>query len=315
MAFWVHALFTTTMFPLAPTTLSPRTTKVWFLLLALLINGAAHGDNDGAFSHLFTYHSTTSDWDYCGLEYSEEVCDPTISIEQCACEAPLVVYGRVLQVIDDEEFENSDYGKIQIQVNYRSQAFGEQPQGVPKWGAGVENDVEDSVFYGDSGFFTTWVSGFNNEPSVLGSAGFGTTPCGTKTPNAQEELYFFLKELPENEGTTVDLSDTGILSVNFTLSTTMLQSGQVPASLEAWDYVRTGIFNDDNKLKGDCQVVYCCYNPDCGDCADVFEKYPNFQCQWTDMDMETESKGIRLGMGLALLLAAAIALLTDSLLD
>jgi hypothetical protein len=300
------------MFPLAAAATPPTTTKVWFLLLALLMIGAAHGDLDGDVPHFFTFNSTSSDWDYCELEYSQDVCEPTISIEQSACEAPLVVYGRVLQVIDDEEFEN--YGKVQIQVNYRSQVFGEQPRGVPKWGAGVENDVEDSVFYGDSGFFTTWVSGFNNEPSVLGSAGFGTTPCGTKTPNAQEELYFFLKELPDNEGTTVGLSDTGILSVNFTLSTTMLQSGQVPASLEAWDYVRAGIFNDDNKLKGDCQIVYCCYNPDCGDCAEAFEKYPNFQCEWTDM--EPESKGSQLlGVGLALLLAAAMALLTDSLLE
>jgi hypothetical protein len=98
----------------------------------------------------------------------------------------------------------------------------------------------------------------------------------------------------------------GVLNMNFTLSTTVLRSGTAHADLEAWDYVREGILNDDNKLKGDCEPVYCCYNPDCGKCSsEVFEKYPNFRCvEWTPRYGFEEASGAnKFGLKLGLLFA------------
>jgi hypothetical protein len=283
------------------------TSKSPLLLLALL--AASQGAEEPA-DNLFSYQSDSKDWDYCEVEYSD-VCEPTVSIEQAACEAPLVVFGRVQQVIDNTT--DPYYGDVEIRVNYRSVVFGDQPRGIPKWGAGLENpwDTEDteSPFYKDSGFFFTWVTGafFNdNEVAPEDTASDGISPCGTRSPSAQEELYFFLKELPENADIKADISETGVLNMNFTLSTTVLRSGTAHADLEAWDYVHEGILNDDNKLKGDCEPVYCCYNPDCGKCSsEVFEKYPNFRCaEWTPRYGFEEASGAnKFGLKLGLLFA------------
>jgi hypothetical protein len=281
------------------------TSKLPLLLLALL--GTSQGEEEPA-NKLFSYQSDSKDWDYCDLEYSD-VCEPTVSIEQAACEAPLVVYGRVQQFISGNTTDPS-YGHVEIRVDYRSPVFGEQRKGIPKWGAGLENpwDSEDteSPFYRDSGSFSTWVTGvFNNEAVPVDIASDGISSCGTKSPSAQAELYFFLEAIPDNAGVKANISEAGVLNINFTLSNTVLRSGTAHTDLEAWDYVSEGIISDDFKLKGDCQPVYCCYNPDCDTCSsEVFEKYPNFRCaKWTPRAIASASGATTFGLKAYLLLA------------
>jgi hypothetical protein len=244
-----------------------RKTTLLFLLAFPLWLGAQA--DQGTFEDAYSIFSDTADWDKCGLSYSEK-CEPTTSIEQAACQAPLVVYGRVLQT---EASTNS----VQINVDYRGQAFGEQKKGIPKWGAGLENEAEGSIF-STSGFFTTWVTGFTNE--VDENQPDGLSICKTKSPTqTQQELYFFLKALPGNNGANITVDETtAVLSVNFTLQTDVMASGTVKSGDEAWQYVKEGIFNDDFKLQGDCDVVYCCYNPDCSSCAGTLASYPDYQC-------------------------------------
>lgn len=159
---------------------------------------------------------------------------------------------------------------VQIHVDYRSLFFDEPRETIPKWGAGLENTVETSVFFNSSGFFTTWVSGFNDTATDLAPAGVGSTPCGTRSPNSQEELYFFLQSTMDETGTTpITISDNGELSVNFTLSTSILQTGIAAGTIDVFRLIQTGVFNDDNRLQGNCQPVYCCYNPDCSGCDDI----------------------------------------------
>jgi hypothetical protein len=250
-----------------------KTTLLSLLVFPLWLGAQADHDT---FEDAYSIFSDTADWDTCGLTYSEE-CEPTTSIEQAACEAPLVVFGRVLET---EESTNS----IKIQVDYRGQAFGDQKKGIPKWGAGLENELEDSIFYGQSGFFTTWVTGFTNEEDTKQPDKISI--CKTKSPtNPQQESYFFLKALPENNGANITVDDnTRVLSVNFTLQTDVMGSGMVKSGDEAWQYVKEGIYNDDFKLEGDCDVVYCCYNPDCSSCADTLASYPDYRCTFEPLD-------------------------------
>jgi len=257
----------------------------------------------GSHEHLYSLPSDSVEWDFCELDYTE-TCEPTISIEQAACMAPLVVYGRVLQV-------DTTTDAVEIQVDYRSHYFGEHPQGVAKWGAGLENEQPGSPFFEESGFFTTWVTGFNNT-QARGATSDGISPCGTKYPRSQDELYLFLESQPETADKAVEISDRAALNVNFTLSSTSLRSGTAHADLEAWDLIRNGIFNDDYKLNGDCQVVYCCYNPGCEQCSqNLFDKYPNFRCpDWTPKGMEEEEED---SSSAARLLGMAIAVATGVL--
>jgi hypothetical protein len=213
-------------------------------------------------------------WQTCALSTSD-TCPPTVSIELAACEAALVVYGRVITVDDDET--SPSYGAIEINVEYQSRLFSQPRKKIPKYGAGLDNQVNGTAFYDDSGFFTTWVFGFMPPTTRVSDP-----PCGTLLPRPQDELYFFLEALPENAGIEANVTEgnSAELTVNLTLSTTVLRSGTAPS--DAWDYVDEGIFNDDFKLSGDCQAVYCCYNPDCADCEGVLEKYPGFSCpEWT----------------------------------
>jgi len=124
--------------------------------------------------------------------------------------------------------------------------------------------------------------------------------------------YLFLESQPETADKAVEISDRAALNVNFTLSSTSLRSGTAHADLEAWDLIRNGIFNDDYKLNGDCQVVYCCYNPGCEQCSqNLFDKYPNFRCpDWTPKGMEEEEED---SSSAARLLGMAIAVATGVL--
>lgn len=235
----------------------------------------------GPGNEYFSVPTEEEDWDLCGLEYTPQ-CPPTITIEQAACEAPLVVNGRVLQAVNGETREDT---VVQIQVDYRSEFFGStNKRTIQKWGAGLENDQEGSVFSNSSGFFTTWITGFNNTPTDLAPAGFGTTPCGTRSPRSQETLFFFLEGLPENEGKKVEFVDNGngALNVNFTLSTSVLQTGILEDNSDTYALVEQGAFNDDNRLEGNCEVVYCCYHRECDRCASVLaEVSGEFSCDST----------------------------------
>ena len=265
------------------------TTSLVSLLLGLsssVLVKADHLDED-LFS--FVPEDIAAASETCQLTSSDiETCPPTISIEQAACEAPLVVFGRVLQINRDENSEA--YGAIQIQVEYKSRLFPNVKKTIPKYGAGLDNQVNGTAFYDDSGFFTTWVFGFLPPDTLV------TDPqasCGTLVPRVQEELYFFLDNLPQDQGITgVDVDEnTAELSVNLTLSETKFRSGTAP--FESWDYIDEGIFNDEIKLGGDCQPVYCCYNMDCsGDCDGVLEQYPGYECpDWTIHEEGTDSGG------------------------
>ncbi len=252
---------------------------------------------------LFAVPTSNEDWDFCGLDYSEQ-CPPTISIEQAACEAPLVVNGRVLQTINGETREDT---VVQIQVDYRSEFFGSIDRAtIQKWGAGLENDAEGSIFTNSSGFFTTWITaGFNNTPTDLAPAGFGTTPCGTRSPQSQESLFFFLQALPENEGKVVQFLENGAeLNVNFSLSTSVLQTGIVEDNADTYALVEAGAFNDANLLEGNCEVVYCCYNRGCSQCASVLKEVEGqFSC---DATFAPESSATLLAGRVILILGVSI---------
>lgn len=229
---------------------------------------------------LFAIPSTAEEWDFCGLDYTE-LCPPTISIEQAACEASLIVNGRVLQTVNGETREDT---VVQIQVDYRSEFFGSiDRKTIQKWGAGLNNTDDTSVFANSSGFFTTWVTaGFNNTPTDFAPVGVGSTPCGTSSPQSQETMFFFLQALPENEGKKVEILQDGTLNVNFSLSTTVLQTGVVEDTEESFDLVSAGAFSDDNHLKGNCEVVYCCYNPACDRCPSILQEVEaEFTCDST----------------------------------
>lgn len=261
-----------------PTSAFPLVAVLSSLLLLSSVVVASHGNAED--HDFYSVVTQKADWDECMLEYTPN-CPPTITIEQAACEAPLVVNGRVLQAVNGETREDT---VVQIQVDYLSEFFGSiDRRTIQKWGAGLENDADGSIFNA-SGFFTTWItSGFNNTPTDLAPAGFGTTPCGTRSPQSQETLFFFLQGLPENEGKKVEfLDEKGTLNVNFSLSTSILQTGMVEDTADTYELVAAGAFNDDNRLNGNCEVVYCCYNRDCGKCDSILaEVQGEFACKAT----------------------------------
>eukprot|EP00339_Tiarina_fusa_P006731 CAMPEP_0117028538 /NCGR_PEP_ID=MMETSP0472-20121206/20742_1 /TAXON_ID=693140 ORGANISM="Tiarina fusus, Strain LIS" /NCGR_SAMPLE_ID=MMETSP0472 /ASSEMBLY_ACC=CAM_ASM_000603 /LENGTH=272 /DNA_ID=CAMNT_0004736055 /DNA_START=99 /DNA_END=918 /DNA_ORIENTATION=- len=251
-----------------------------FLALAT----ADHLDDD-----LFSFVTFSDTWETCGLTAATLAHFP---IEVAACEADLVVYGRVLAIEDD--------GAVKITVEYQSRLFSQPRKKIPKYGAGLDNQVNGTDFYDDSGFFTTHVTTGFMPPDTR----FSDPPCGTILPRPQDELYFFLKALPENEGVVAGVDEQAVLTVNLTLSTTVLRSGTAPS--DAWDYVEEGIFNDEIKLSGDCQAVYCCYNPDCADCEGVLEKYPGFDCpEWTVHEDEDDGSGANSVMASSVVTTAA----------
>jgi len=223
-----------------------------------------------------------TDWNFCGLDYTAQ-CPPTIPIEQSACEAPLVLNGVVLQVVIGSTPEDI---AVQIQVDFLSYVCGSTSRKtVQKWGAGLQNDKPSSPFYNSSGLFTTWITqGFNNTPTAVAPNGYDTTPCSTRSPQLQQNFFFFLQSLPENAGKTVAFvpDGSGALNVNFSLSTTMLQSGLVPDTPENYDLVAQGAFGENQNLTGSCEAIYCCYNKGCAKCSSVLSAVKSsFSCHST----------------------------------
>eukprot|EP00980_Cylindrotheca_fusiformis_P023462 scaffold10493_cov93-Cylindrotheca_fusiformis.AAC.4 len=193
----------------------------------------------------FSLYTDEEDWARCNVQY-EENCFPTVSIEEAACRAELIVWGRVID-------ENSA-GDRKISVNWRSYKFDEPRKTVPKWGAGLDNsEYANTTFSNDSGEFHTWVSGFSDSDN-----------CGTRPPIDGSEAYYFLESLPENKN--IDPQSIVIeefqkdLNINFQLVTTAFGSGT--ATLEDYKYIKNFRFGS-----GDCDRIGCCFRPDCADCA------------------------------------------------
>jgi len=199
----------------------------------------------------FNFYSDADDWARCNIATPEDGCLPIVSIEEAACRAKLIVWGRIID-------ENSA-GDRKIGVNWRSYIFDEPKLTVPKWGAGLDNSEEaNTMFSNDSGEFHTWVSGFS------------TDGCGTRAPLDGDSAYFFLEGLPENEGAEVTLDTLKDLNVNFRLVTTAFGSGI--AYGEDWKYIKGYQFGG-----GDCDKIGCCFKPDCASCSE----YDPTKCEFT----------------------------------
>lgn len=228
----------------------------------------------------FDVYTEKEDWDRCNVEY-EEKCFPTVSIEEAACRAELIVWGRIID-------ENSA-GDRMISVNWLSYVHDEPRKTVQKWGAGLDNSLEgNTTFSNDSGEFHTWVSGFS------------TDGCGTKAPFDGTEAYFFLTSLPENVG--IDPKSVVIeefqkeINIGFKLVATAFGSGV--AAFEDYKYFSKFRFGG-----GDCDKIACCYKAECATCAE----YAVSDCEYTTF---VPSGGIRvnnLGWSAA---AAALGLVT-----
>ncbi|CAJ1961157.1 unnamed protein product [Cylindrotheca closterium] len=190
----------------------------------------------------FNFYSDADDWARCNIANVSDGCLPTVSIEEAACRAELIVWGRIID-------ENSN-GDRKIGVNWRSYIFDEPKLTVAKWGAGLDNSREaNTTFSQDSGQFHTWVSGFS------------TDGCGTRPPLDGDSAYFFLEGLPENEGVEITFDSLRDLNVNFRLVTTAFGSGI--AYGEDWKYIQKYRFGTQG-----CDRVACCYKPDCASCSE-----------------------------------------------
>lgn len=239
----------------------------------------SHDDPNDYFS-LFT---DEDDWARCNLEY-EEKCFPIVSIEEAACRAELIVWGRIID-------ENSA-GDRKISVNWLSFVHDEPRRTVPKWGAGLDNSqYANTTFSEDSGEFHTWVSGFSDSDG-----------CGTRPPIDGSEAYFFLESLPENAN--IDPKSIVIeefqkdLNINFKLVTTAFSSGT--ASLEDYKYITRFRFGG-----GNCDQISCCYNAECATCADFDVK----DCEYTTFVASGAS-----ATTMVLLLATSLGVVASTLL-
>jgi len=207
----------------------------------------------------YNFYSDADDWSRCNIINVTDGCLPTVSIEEAACRAELIVWGRIID-------ENAA-GDRKIGVEWRSYIFDEPKQTVPKWGAGLDNSKEaDTIFSNDSGEFHTWVSGFS------------TDGCGTRPPLDGSSAYFFLEGLPENEGKEIAFDNLRDLNVNFRLVTTAFGSGV--AQLEDWKYVKNFRYGTSG-----CDRIGCCYKPDCAACKD----FDVSKCEFTTYVAPTDS--------------------------
>jgi hypothetical protein len=227
----------------------------------------------------FDLYTEEEDWVRCNVEY-EENCFPTVSIEEAACRAELIVWGRIID-------ENSA-GDRKISVNWLSYVHDKPRRTVQKWGAGLDNSLEaNTTFSTDSGEFHTWVSGFS------------TDGCGTRAPIDGSEAYFFLESLPENAG--IDPRSVVIenfqkdININFKLVATAFGSGV--AGLEDYKYFSKFRFGG-----GDCEKIACCYRSECAACAE----YDVSECEYTTF---VPSGGIRVNFVWSAA-AAALGLVT-----
>ena len=216
------------------------------------------------------------EWTQCPeLDGWTEQCPPTVSIERAACLAPLVVNARVVSTVWDKK--QPDYGNAKVLIGF------DRPEtstfGINKWGAGLDYDTLMSAGANYT-YFSTWISGFNNTPS---SGGILYSPCGTLTPPPNQEQHFFLQREEGDASPAIIDPETQTLSINFTLSTSVLSSGYAARGGQ-FLWIRDGI-TAEQTLEGDCDLLYCCYNPECDaqDCSQRLqsakEEY-GFECNW-----------------------------------
>lgn len=216
----------------------------------------------------FEFFSDKEDWDECveegTIESYTESCPPTISIEEAACRAELIVWGLA-------DIENMATGEVKIRVNWYSKAFDNPRKSIVKWGGGLDNSEEgNTFFYNDSGEFHVWVKGFDDDKH-----------CGTGFPLPNTEMYFFLKAVDGNPDVVTIDDYTKELNVKFELVTTILDSGIANDNLagsEVYDYIRRYSVADSSygPLDRDCDAIRCCYRQGCSECEGT--NYDD--CKW-----------------------------------
>lgn len=229
----------------------------------------------------FNFYSDADDWSRCGIINVTDGCIPTVSIEEAACRAELIVWGRIVD-------ENSK-GDRKISVEWRSYVHDEPKLTVAKWGAGLDNSREaNTTFSNDSGEFHTWVTGFS------------TDGCGTRPPLDGDSAYFFLEGLPENVGKEVAFESEFLkdLNVNFKLVTTAFGSGI--AYGEDWQYIKKYRYGTQG-----CDRIACCYKPGCASCAE----YDPTKCEYTTYVPPSGAASLSLVAGLAMMMGLAAATL------
>lgn len=228
----------------------------------------------------FSWDSGPNDWNKCPeLDGWTEQCHPTVSIEQAACLSPLVVFARVVTPAT----VSPALGLAQLQVRFQRPTNETDILGILKWGAGLDYDT---LLSAGANFtdFTTWVSGFDDVQWE-----FSKSPCRTATPARYcvEDTHFFLQREEGDASPAIIDPETHDLSINFTLSTSVLSSGYLEGfylSTGKFLWIKDGLAAE-KTLEGDCDLLYCCYNPTCDaqDCPQRLQSAKDelgFECNW-----------------------------------
>ena len=164
--------------------------------------------------------------------YSEDGCNPMHPVAQTACEAGLVLRGRV---IDGVDFEESMRMANNINVTVRV------TEAINAGAAGESNVPKNYPF-------AAVISGFL--PCCL---------CGTEAPAVSEDEYFFFVSA-DFQNTNDDEALSGNPAV-FSLSSTWLGSGKIPATDESFGTILMGIDAAHSGMS--CDTLYCMENPTC----------------------------------------------------
>lgn len=228
----------------------------------------------------FSADTGPEQWNECpDLDGWTEQCHPTVSIERAACLAPLVVFARVVT----PGTLQPDLGLAQLLVSFNRPTNVTDTFGILKWGAGLDYDTLLSAGANFT-YFTTWVSGFDWTFS-----GNFLSPCGTSTPAGRGQTYFFLQR-EEGDAPAIIDPETNDLSIDFTISTSVLSSGYLPFTSPDGRHRGQFLWIEDGlaaekTLEGDCDVLYCCYNPKCDaqNCPQRLQSAKEefgFECNW-----------------------------------
>jgi len=165
-----------------------------------------------------------------------------------------------------------DYGNAKVLIGFSRPTNETSPLGIHKWGAGLDYDTLMSAGANYT-YFSTWISGLK----IMYS------PCGTVTPRPNQEQHFFLQREEGDASPAIIDPETQTLSINFTLSTSVLSSGYAARGGQ-FLWIRDGI-TAEQTLEGNCDLLYCCYNPECDaqNCRQRLqsakEEY-GFECNW-----------------------------------
>ena len=156
---------------------------------------------------------------------NEEGCKPIYPVAQTACEAGFVLRGSVIAGVDFEESMRMPSINVTVRVTEAINA-----------GAVGDSNVPQSPF-------DAVISGFR--PCCL---------CGTEPPDVSEVEYFFFVSA---DWKTTEASG----NPEFSLSSSWLGSGKLPATEEYFGAILTGIDAAQSGLS--CDTLYCMDNPTC----------------------------------------------------